>query len=165
MNPSRTSPRTGERGFTLIEVLMATVIASIAVVGMSWTMSRSVTTRHELADAPVTPLLVAKEIHTLAMTLPRAPSGYTNATGFSGVHALDSLAGASFSPAIHADGSTISGWTQDVQLSVHDLSDFSLASGMSATDVVPKTSNLLIKLVVTASKGSQSGSFTWWLAP
>lgn len=165
----RPAARHRARGFTLVEILVATVIVGLAVVAASWAMSSAVTSKAVLAERPYEATLLAREIHELARALPREPSGVVGVTSAAQVLAIDSLVGATFSPPIRADGSLfpgMSGWTQDVSLALYDMDDLTTPTADDPRDAVPASADLLYKLRVRVLKdGSEVDTFEWWIAP
>ncbi len=157
--PSRRSPA----GFTLVEVLLTTLIVGLAVVGAMSAMSQAATTKHVLEDEPLTALALASEIHALALALPTGDGDGSPATTAAGVSILDDLDGASFSPPLDAKLQGISeasGWRQDIQISTVSLADPSVDLPDDAG------SASLLKLQVSVSDASSvKGTYTWWLNP
>lgn len=159
----------GAAGFTLIEVLAAALVVGIAILSGSWAMSGAARNRTLLAGPELTASLLAREVHELALTLPREPSGTVGATTPAQLLALDSLEGASLSPPVRADGTadgSLSGWTQVVDLSVYDVLDPTTPTADDPTLGLPSDGSLIYRLDVTVLKdGSVVDSFAWWLAP
>ena len=156
-------------GFTLAEVLIASVIAAVALVAVTAAMSSATTTRAELARRPVVVSQLAQEIHALAEALPRTPSGSLAATSGDEVEALDSLAGARFSPPLLADRSTdtdLAGWSQHVEVAIHALDDLVHPTGESLSTELEADSHRVYRLEVTILHGSiPMETFHWWLKP
>ncbi|HZL98730.1 MAG TPA: type II secretion system protein [Planctomycetota bacterium] len=155
-------------GFTLLEVLLAALIAGMALAAVSWTMTSAAQAKAVLAEDPQAYLL-AREIRELAEFLPREPSGSLAATGGAGVLALDSLHGAVFSPPLRSDRTTeasLAGWAQRVTLTVCSLDDPAGATGESATLGVARKAERLYRLAVEVSfAGEPVDRFEWWLTP
>ncbi len=161
---------TRQSGFTMVEILMATVIIGIAVMGSSSAMLGAAQTKHELEDeAPFQATLLAKEIHELAQALPKTPSGVVGVTKAADIAALDSLVGATFDPPICANGKAnleLAGWTQEVDLQLYDLNDLSAATGETAWMGVDKHSERMYKLIVTIKQhGAVVDTYNWWVTP
>jgi len=171
MNPVLLSlPVRPARGFTLLEVLIATVLVGVAVVSTSWAMAAATRVKLETeATAPVTATMVAQEIYELAKRLPAEPSGVVGATRLEDALALDSLVGAVFSPPIRADGSAFVGvddWSQEVDLEVYGLSDLETKAVQSALDGLSGSDPQLFQLVVVIKDGDQElDTFRWFLTP
>jgi len=157
-------------GFTLIEVLVATILVGVAVVSTSWAMTNAARAKvqEELED-PITAELVAQEVYELAKSLPSEPSGTHGVTDPADVVALDSLVGARFSPPILADGtadSTKSGWGQIVNLTVYGIGDLDSATLDSALSGLEKSDPKLFQLSVTVTKdGVEVDTWRWFLTP
>ena len=185
MKTLQSNPRRRRRnsGFSMIEVLVATSIAASAFVGVTWSMDMAVRSRSELTQGSLDAALIAGEIHELAVALPKEPSGSVGVTAGGSVAALDSLAGASFSPPIRADGTAIpgaSGWTQkvlvrtfalsDLKSGAADLatksSDFANPASADVTKGLSENSGKLYQLTVMVLKnGEDAGTFSWWITP
>jgi prepilin-type N-terminal cleavage/methylation domain-containing protein len=157
------------RGFTLVEVLVAATVLGIALLSGTWTMSTTTSASSVYAADPLTASLVAREIHALAQALPKTPSGSPGVTSGGAVVALDSLIGASFSPPIKADRSadtSLVGWTQQVGLTVYDLSDLSTPTRDDPTVGLSSDASKVYKLSVTVlENGSVADTFSWWISP
>ncbi len=167
-SPAR--PARTRAGFTLLEVLVATVLVGVAVVSTSWAMTAAARAKveRELAD-PISAELVAQEVYELAKSLPSEPSGTHGVTDPAGVVALDSLVGAKFSPPIKADGTadtSLAGWGQVVDLSVYGISDLDSATLDSALTELGKGDPKLFQLCVTVTKdGAEVDTWRWFLTP
>jgi prepilin-type N-terminal cleavage/methylation domain-containing protein len=155
-------------GFTLIEVLVASVVTGIALAAVSWTLLAAAQTQAVLSEDP-TPYLLAREIRELADVLPREPSGVVGVTHASNLMALDSLHGARFSPPVRANRTTqasLSGWSQRVTVSVCTLDDLASTTGESPTTGVGRNAERLYRLSVgIVHDGRDVGRFEWWLTP
>jgi hypothetical protein len=153
---------------TLIEVLMGTLVVSLVLVSASWALSQASTSRHVHAESPINAALLAKELHELALTLPTAPSGGGAAIAGSGVLALDTLDGASFTPPIDSAKASVAsatGWTQLSHVSVYALSDLDHPTSSTFT-AVGKSSTSLYRLSVQVKQGSKDmGTWWWWINP
>jgi prepilin-type N-terminal cleavage/methylation domain-containing protein len=156
-------------GFTLLEVLMASLIVSLVFIGATWAMSSTARTKAVYEERSLVALACAKELFELADTLPKQPSGAPGATTAAGILALDSLVGASFSPPLRADGSVdteLTGWSQDCNVTVHDLSELSVPTEASALDGLPPDGSAVYRLEVTVSEGDQPVEVAqWWISP
>lgn len=157
------------RGFTLIEVMLTTVVVGMAVVAVSWMITHANKTQAMHQAETVDPLLLAREVYELAETLDPALSGSGPASAPSEVLALDSLDGASFSPPIRADLTEIatsSGWTQQVDLVAFDVSDLTTKTSDSVQGTQPTGSALIYRVDVTILEGSSVvDTYSWWLNP
>ena len=174
---NRRAPRThaprgssrNERGLTLVEVLTAAVILSMVLIGASYSLNGSARARVALADEGSEAAFVAREIHELAQSLAREPSGSGPVTTGAGVLALDSLDGAVFNPPLRGDGSadaSRSDFTQQVDVVVVSLSDPSVPTGQSASMGVDPFDPVLFRVDVTVLQGGTDvGSWSWWLTP
>jgi prepilin-type N-terminal cleavage/methylation domain-containing protein len=159
----------GSPGFTLMEVLVTAAVLGVAFISGTWAMSSASSGKTILEADAIDASLLAREIHALATTLPKAPSGSVGATTAGGVLALDSLEGAVFSPPLKGDGSTDGehpGWTQTVDLAVFDLSDLSTPTADDPTAGLPEDGPLVYRLTVDVSEGGTTmGTHSWWLSP
>ncbi len=147
---------------------MGTLVVSLVVVSASWAVSQASTSKHVHEESPINAALLAKEIHELALSLTTAASGKGAAATPGEVVALESLDGASFSPPLDSELEELAdnkGWTQNVSVSVYDLTDLETpvsAKFISAT----KSSAALFKLSVQISNGNQDmGTWWWWVNP
>jgi prepilin-type N-terminal cleavage/methylation domain-containing protein len=160
--------RVVDRGFTLVEVLVAAVITGIALAAVSWTMESAAKAKSVLSEDPMAYLL-AREIREMAEVLSRDPSGVVGVTRGSDVQALDSLQGAVFSPPVRADRSAaaaLSGWAQRVTLAVCALDDLKTPTGESPTLGLGRTAKRLYRLSVAVTyAGQEVDHFDWWLTP
>ena len=155
-------------GFTLVEVLLAALIAGIAMAAVSWTMTSAAQAKSVLTDDP-RPYLLAREIRELADSLPRAPSGLLAATRGVDVLALDSLHGAVFSPPLRSNRTAqaaLTGWAQRVTLAVCTLDDLSTPTSESPTLGLARNAQRLYRLSVAITYAGQPvDRFDWWLTP
>lgn len=155
-------------GFTLVEVLLAALIAGIAMAAVSWTMTSAAQAKAVLTQDPQ-PYLLAREIRELAESLPRAPSGLLAATRGSDVLALDSLHGAIFTPPLRSNRTAqtaLTGWAQRVSLAVCTLDDLEAPTGESPTLGLAHDAQRLYRLTVAVTKDGQTvDRFEWWLTP
>ena len=155
-------------GFTLVEVLLAALIAGIAMAAVSWTMTSVAQAKSVLAEDPQ-PYLLAREIRELAESLPRAPSGLVGATRGVDVLALDSLHGAIFTPPLRSNRTSqaaLAGWAQRVSLAVCTLDDLETPTGESPTLGLARGAQRLYRLTVAITYGGQPvDHFEWWLTP
>jgi len=139
------------------------VIICSALVAATGSLGAATQTQNALATGPTTALMLANEIHTLALSLPRTPGDGTPAHAGAEVAVLDDLDGASFSPPIDARRGSLdasSAWTQSVR-----VDPVSLATPAEADESLRGTDSLL-KLTVTVRQGGAiAGSYTWWIDP
>ncbi len=158
-----------QTGFTLIEVLVSAALLGVAVITCTWTMSATTKAKSIVGSESVTASLIAREVHVLASTLPKAPSGAVGATAGSGVLALDSLEGALFSPPLKADKSPWTryvGWTQSVDLAVYDVNDLSNPVLADPVDGLSEDGTQIYRLTVAVLEGSDlAGTYQWWISP
>lgn len=157
-----------ESGMTLIEVLISTVIVSLALVSGSWALSQASSSKAIHTEAPATAALIAREIHELALALPTAPSGKPAATSGASVVALDTLAGASFSPPIRSTLDTIpnmTNWKQSVSVAVYDLSDLAQPAVKGYAAIAAGSSQIYRVTVQVSERGVDQGTWWWWLDP
>ncbi len=159
-----------QAGFTLLEVMVATVLVGVALISTSWAMASAarVKVEEELGD-PVVAQGLAQEIYEIAQLLPAKPSGTYGVTSGASVVALDSLVGASFSPPIRATGNAdvgMTAWRQDVGLVVYGLEDLKHATTDSVLTELKKGDKKLYQLSVTVSKdGTAIDTYRWFLTP
>jgi len=163
MKRSRHTPRRALTGFTLVEVMLTTIIVGLAIVGAMSAMSQAATTKNIQEGEPLTALALASEIHALALSLPEGDGDGSPATQAAGVTILDDLDGATFSPPLDAKLAAVAeatAWRQDVLISKVSLADPSVDLPDDAG------SASLLKLQVTVSDASSvKGTYTWWLNP
>ena len=162
------SGRRADRGFTLAEVLLVTVLVGVGIAGVSWLMTMAAMTQDVHASVDPESLLLAREIREMAATLPTAPSGMGAADSADEITSLESLDGATFSPPLRADGQTLSnmsGWSQSIDVSLRDLDDTNTVLS-DTVRIVPKGERCVWRLDVTIAKsGTLVGNHTWWIAP
>jgi hypothetical protein len=159
----RATSRRAPAGFTFIEVLLATLVLGTMLVTATTALSTAVVAQNTLVSQPVTAYGLAREIHSLALLLPRTEGdGVPAATGAQ-VQLLEDLDGASFTPAIGADaGAAVGGlgWSQDVELEIVDLASPTLLAADASSD------STLLRLTVTVREGAEErGTYVWWLNP
>ncbi len=165
---TRPAPRSS-RGFTFVELLVASVVLGTAFVAATWSMNATLRTKavHDAADGPA--LFLANEIHVLADSLPREPAGLVAATDVADVGALDALVGASFSPPVLSDGTvttSFDGWSQHVSLSVHAISDPETPTADDPAAGIPADGGKLYRLaVLVRHDGQDIDTFHWWINP
>jgi prepilin-type N-terminal cleavage/methylation domain-containing protein len=157
------------RGFTLIEVLVASALVGVALLSGSWAMSVTASSKSIVEGAPITAALIGREIHALACTLDKSPSGVSGVTSGALVQALDALEGAVFSPPIKADKSSwsqYSGWSQSVDLAVYDLSDLSTPTLDDPLLGLSEDGTRIYRLTVGVAEGNELvGTYHWWITP
>ncbi|MHC5209537.1 MAG: hypothetical protein ACYTG2_02320 [Planctomycetota bacterium] len=146
-----------------MEVLIATVLVGTALVAASAAFTGAVKTQDSLAGEPTTALALAREIHGLALLLPRDAGDGVPATLPSEVAVLDDLDGATFSPPVDA-GLTVrseaTGWSQAVDIARVDLA----SPGTLAVDA--DGDDALLRLTVTVKQGADvAGTYSWWINP
>jgi hypothetical protein len=144
-------------------VLVATLVAGTMLVTATSALSATVDTHDQLASEPVAAFALAREIHSLALTLPHTAGDGSPATTGAGVLLLEDLDGATFSPPINAGRAALSssaGWTQVVAIDSVDLaSPTTLAAD-------PTSTSTLLRLTVTVLEGRETrGTYAWWLNP
>jgi hypothetical protein len=159
----RATSRRAAAGFTFIEVLLATLVVGTMLVTATTALSTAVVAQDTLVGEPITAWGLAREIHSLALLLPRtAGDGLPAATG-SDVLLLEDLDGADFSPPIGADKASLTGttgWSQDVLIESVDLADPEVLAADPAAD------DTLLRLTVTVREGAEvRGTYVWWLNP
>ena len=156
-------------GFTLIELVLTVFVLGTAFVAGTWSMSAVARTKAAYDKEKGPAAFLAREIMTLADSLPREPSGMIGATSAAGVLALDSLIGASFCPPIMADGSLIPDlyeWRQNVALTVYELDSLTTPMPCDPADGVPPESAQIYKLDVSIlHEGQVVDGFSWWIHP
>ncbi len=157
------------RGFSLIEVLVASVMAGVALAGVSWALSGATSSKADIEAEPLVATRIAQDIQSLAQTLSRQPSGIPGVTTGADVVALDSLIGAEFCPPIRADKSadeSLGAWTQQVTLVLYSLDDLATPLEDDPGIALPSLSNRIYQLRVTVLKDDVPvDTWQWWLAP
>ena len=155
------APRRASAGFSLVEVLLAALLLGTVMVAGLTAFTTSVDAQDTLAGDTVTAFGLAREIHTLAETLPRDAGSGSPAARIADVTVLDDLNGARFSPPVDAARRTMpsaAGWTQTVAVEAVRLS----APGTLATD--SDGDAVLHRLTVAVDDGQGGGgTYTWWL--
>jgi hypothetical protein len=150
-------------GFSFVEVLVATVLVGTALVAATAALTGAVKTKDILAGEPTTALGLAREIHGLALLLPRTAGDGVPASVPSEVVVLDDLDGATFSPPIDAGltvRSSATGWSQAIDIARVDLA----SPGTLVVD--DGGDDALLRLTVTIRQGAEvEGTYTWWLNP
>jgi hypothetical protein len=146
-----------------VEVLIATALVGTALVAASVALTGAVKTQDALAGDSTTALGLAREIHGLALLLPRTPGDGVPAAGPGDVAVLEDLDGATFCPPIDArlaEQSASPDWSQEVGLARVDLdAPGTLAAGDDGDDA-------LLRLTVTIRQGADvEGTYTWWINP
>jgi prepilin-type N-terminal cleavage/methylation domain-containing protein len=159
----RFASRRAASGFSLIEVLLATLVVGTVLVAATGAIGGAVSARAALSSEPVTAFELAREIHSLALVLPRdAGDGLPAATG-ADIALLEDLDGARFSPPVSAARAALAhatGWSQEVTLEAVDLA----APGSLAADATADA--VLLRLTVVVREGaSLRGTYVWWLNP
>ncbi len=153
-------------GFTLIEVLLATVLIVLAIAS-SEAVFTSASAKYAYADDSLSARQLAREIHKLAQTLPRKTVATTVVTTFAGIEAFGSLHGASFSPPIMADGTEISGltgWTQSVSLEIVNLDSPGTGELSDPHQALAVEAPCLYRLAVTILQDQvEVDTYHWWL--
>lgn len=156
-------------GFTLTEVMLSTLLVGTVVVASSWAMNTATRAKIMNVEQPFEAAILAKEIYALAQTLPREPSGIPGVRSAGEVVALDSLAGAVFSPPIRADRTTdtsLTGWTQQIQIDIYSMDDLENKTNENILLGVDSKAERLFKIQVTIlNQGNLVDSFEWWLTP
>jgi hypothetical protein len=146
-----------------VEVLVATALVGTALVAATAALTGAVKTQDALVGEPTTALALAREIHGLALLLPRTPGDGVPASGPTEVAVLDDLDGATFSPPIDAGlavRTAATGWSQQVEIARVDLA----SPGTLAVDT--DGDDALLRLTVTVLKGAAvEGTYTWWINP
>ena len=159
----RFASRRAATGFSLIEILLATLVVGTVLAAATGAIGGAITARDTLAGEPVTAFGLAREIHNLALVLPRdTGDGVPAATG-ADIALLEDLDGADFSPPVSAARATLAhatGWSQEVALEAVNLA----APGSLAADA--DADAVLLRLTVVVREGADvRGSYTWWLNP
>lgn len=157
------APRRAAAGFSLLEVLLATLLLGVLMVAATTALGGAATAHETLVAAPVESFALAREVHSLASVLPRGAGDGLPAASPAAVALLEDLDGATFSPPISAARSSLShasGWSQAVAIDAVDLADPSAA----APD--PAAPGVLLRLTVTVSEGrAVRGTYVWWMSP
>jgi len=159
----RSPSRRAAAGFTFLEVLLATLVVGTMLVTATTALSAAVVTQDALVGEPITAWGLAREIHSLALVLPRTEGDGVPATTGSEVLLLEDLDGAEFSPPIGADTAAVAGttgWSQEVLIASVNLAD----PAVLAAD--PTADDTLLRLTVTVREGAGvRGTYVWWLNP
>lgn len=156
-------------GFTLLELLVTALVMGTALVAASWSMSATARTQalHDQAESPA--LELAREIHELALALPKTPAGTTGVTDPELLVALDGLVDAVFDPAILANGSPaagVSGWSQHVDLDVVSVAAPDIPTADDPAAGLPVDGSLLYRLrVEIRHDDAVADTFSWWINP
>lgn len=156
-----------QRGFTLTEVLIATLLVGAAIAGAN-AFFMAARAKAALVEDPTAHLL-AEEVFVIAQLLDREPSGSEAAKTSEQILALDSLIGASFSPPIMANGKDypdLEGWSQAVDLSIVDVTAPGLPLFDDPAVALDPGDGKLYQIVVTVHEGDvHQGTFTRLMAP
>jgi hypothetical protein len=156
-------PHRAASGFTFIEVLLGTLVLGTMLVTATTALTSAAVAQDELVTAPVTAYGLAREIHSLALVLPRDEGDGHPAVNGAGVELLEDLNGASFNPPIAADRRGLthdSDWTQQVLIEAVDLADPEQPADVSMPSAT------LLRLTVTVLEGRTArGSYVWWMNP
>jgi prepilin-type N-terminal cleavage/methylation domain-containing protein len=162
-----------EAGFSLIEVLMATVLLGYAIASTD-AFFMAASSKATLAEDPVTARILAREVHQMAKLLPREPGafGVTAETGYADIKSLADLRSVTFSTAVLANGKQypdMSGWSQVVTLAKVELDDLTTPKSVTPADdgrLVEHFDATLLRLTVEIYKnGEFVDSFSWLLRP
>ena len=156
-------PHRAASGFTFVEVLLGTLVLGTMLVTATTALTSAAVAQDQLVTAPVTAYGLAREIHSLALLLPRDTGDGQPAANGAAVLLLEDLDGARFNPPIAADKRTLthdSEWTQQIDLEPVELSD----PDLPAADAT--ASGTLLRLTVTVLEGPTArGSYVWWMNP
>lgn len=150
-------PRDDRAGMTLLEVLVAALVVSVALGAAVQAVGTAAVTLADHGDDPARARLLAEEILSLAQGLPRGPAPVGAVAKASDVVVLAQLDGQRFSPPVDARKQIIpgaGGWTQDVALVAE-----SLPAPAGAGEVARLT------VTVTQRNGDVNETFTWWVRP
>ncbi|MBM3985588.1 MAG: prepilin-type N-terminal cleavage/methylation domain-containing protein [Planctomycetes bacterium] len=159
----RFASRRAASGFSLVEVLLATLVVGTLLAAATGAIGGAVSARDTLSAEPVTAFGLAREVHSLALVLPRdAGDGLPAARG-ADVALLEDLDGATFSPPVSAARTALAhatGWSQEVTVEAVDLA----APGSLAADA--SAAAVLLRLTVVVREGADlRGTYVWWLNP
>lgn len=166
--PKQVGARRSQRGFSLVEVLMATLLLGYAVSSLD---ALFIAGQHKamLNSNPLTARLLANEIRLLAQLLPKDPSGTAGATATGEVLALDSLRGAVFNPPILANLTEYEGmddWTQTVSVKVAAMDDPTAVGTDMPAEGLHKEAASLYEVEVTISFQQEDvETWSWWIRP
>ena len=144
-------------------MLLGTLVLGTMLVTATTALTSAAVAQDQLVTAPVTAWGLAREIHSLALLLPRDTGDGQPAANGAAVLLLEDLDGARFNPPIAADKRTLthdSEWTQQIDLEPVELSD----PDLPAADAT--ASGTLLRLTVTVLEGPTArGSYVWWMNP
>ena len=142
---------------------MATLVLGTMLVTATQALGTAAVAHEQLVNAPVTAWSLAREVHSLALVLPRDAGDGLPAADAASVELLEDLDGATFSPPIGADKSQLafaSGWTQLVAVQAVNLANPSV---LAADPTAPGT---LLRLTVALQQdGELRGTYVWWMNP
>jgi hypothetical protein len=146
-----------------VEGLLATLVHGSLQVTATTALSTAVEAQDQLVGTPITAYGLAREIHSLALLLPREVRDGLPAPSGADVVALEDLNGARFHPPIRADKSEMtdaSAWKQAVLVQTVQLA----SPNVLAAD--PTARDVLLRLTVEVlQNGEVRGTYVWWMNP
>lgn len=154
--------RRGRRGFTLIEVLVASAIMGMLFVALMEAF-RTGLLMLEHSQRMTVGATLAEELHQMTLTMPlddpQAPGGWGLEGGETATQCddIDDLDGASFSPPINADGVAINGLDDYLQ----EVTVVSVANQDFNQVVADGTSGVYRVTVTVTCDGDQVGVVSW----
>ncbi|MGQ0552671.1 MAG: type IV pilus modification PilV family protein [Planctomycetota bacterium] len=165
VKPLQTDRRSAraQRGLTLIEVTIASVVAALALIAGMSALSQAATSKTLHVGDPLTAFMLAQEVHALAAELPRDPGDGSAARSIDEVLVLEDLSGATFTPPVNArrDVRTdLVGWMQAVSLKQVELEN----PGEDAAEGAGADTLWELRVTVTEA-GIVRGQFAWWMTP
>ena len=151
-----------ERGTTFAELMIATMILGLAIVGSTTSLTQSATVYNYFAEGAHEALMLAQEIHEAAILLPwDSDPGDPAAFGPDVVNFWD-LHDEEFSPprsAAYAIVSSHTNWGQEVEIDFVDLHNPTVV-----VDPDLFTGPVQVRLRVTVFQGQvEVDSFDWWM--
>lgn len=151
-----------QRGGTLAEVMLATLVVGTTLVATASSMSQSATVYAFFTDGPHEALMLAQEIHEASGLLPWEADVGAPATFGDDVTTLWDLDDQEYNPPRSAQYETVSShpkWTQLAEVDFVSLDD---PSQVVDPDVFG--GETLVRLTVTISRlEEEMGSFEWWM--
>ncbi|MFT7462782.1 MAG: hypothetical protein ACI9EF_001124 [Pseudohongiellaceae bacterium] len=151
-----------ERGTTFAELMIATLILGLTIVGSTNSLTESATVYNYFAEGAHEALMLAQEVHEAALLLPWDADPGAPATFGPDVVTFWDLHEEEFSPPRSADYAVVSShysWTQGVEIDYVDL-----ANPTVLVDPDVFVGEVQVRLRVIISQGEvEVDSFEWWM--